>query len=90
MGREVSVRELRNHTADVIRAVEAGEEVTLTVNNRPVATIVPHTPSGVRWATRETVEAIIREAPADRALLDELRESDPPMDDPWEDLDRGA
>lgn len=87
MGRKVSVRTLRNHTAEVIRAVEAGEEVTLTVNKRPVATIVPAIPERVRWATRETVEAIIREAPADRALLDELRESDPLID--WDDSPDG-
>jgi prevent-host-death family protein len=87
MGRSVSVRDLRNHTADVIRAVEAGEEVTLTVNKRPVATIVPPVAKPARWATRETVEAIVREAPADRALLEELRESDPLMD--WDDLPGG-
>lgn len=38
---EVSVRELRNHTARVISAVEAGERVVLTVHGRPVADIVP-------------------------------------------------
>lgn len=42
MPREVSVRDLRNHTRDVVRAVEAGESLTLTVNGRPVADIVPH------------------------------------------------
>jgi prevent-host-death family protein len=42
MGRRVSVRDLRNRTPDVVRAVEAGETVTLTVSGRPVADIVPH------------------------------------------------
>jgi prevent-host-death family protein len=42
MAREVSVRDLRNHTRDVVRAVEAGETVTLTVSGRPVADLVPH------------------------------------------------
>jgi prevent-host-death family protein len=37
----VSVRELRNHTARVIAAVEAGEPVELTVHGRPVADILP-------------------------------------------------
>jgi prevent-host-death family protein len=32
MAREVSVRELRNNTGEVIAAVKAGERVTLTVN----------------------------------------------------------
>ncbi len=39
---DVSVRELRNHTARVIGAVESGERVVLTVHGRPVADIVPH------------------------------------------------
>lgn len=39
---DVSVRDLRNNTAKVIAAVEAGTPVTLTVHGRPVADIVPH------------------------------------------------
>jgi prevent-host-death family protein len=38
---DVSVRELRNHTARVIAAVESGEPVVLTVHGRPMADIVP-------------------------------------------------
>jgi len=38
---DVSVRELRNHTAQVIAAIESGEPVVLTVHGRPVADIVP-------------------------------------------------
>lgn len=38
---DVSVRDLRNDTAKVIAAVEAGTPVTLTVHGRPVADIVP-------------------------------------------------
>lgn len=38
---DVSVRELRNHTARVISAVESGQRVVLTVHGRPVADIVP-------------------------------------------------
>ncbi|CAN5217036.1 hypothetical protein BH24ACT23_BH24ACT23_01130 [soil metagenome] len=38
----IGVRELRNRTADVIAAVEAGERVTLSVHGDPIADIVPH------------------------------------------------
>ena len=38
---DVSVRELRIHTARVIAAVESGEPVVLTVHGRPLADIVP-------------------------------------------------
>jgi prevent-host-death family protein len=39
---DVSVRELRNHTARVVAAVHSGEPVTLTVHGEPVADIHPH------------------------------------------------
>jgi prevent-host-death family protein len=38
---DVSVRELRNHTARVVAAIEAGEPVVLTVHGRPVADVIP-------------------------------------------------
>lgn len=41
MSYTVSVRDLRNHTADVIRRVEEGETAVLTANGRPVAEIRP-------------------------------------------------
>ena len=39
MARSVSVRDLRNNTAEVVAAVQAGETLTLTVNREPVADI---------------------------------------------------
>lgn len=38
----ISTRELRNRTSQVVARVEAGETLTLTVRGRPVADIVPH------------------------------------------------
>jgi prevent-host-death family protein len=58
---DVSVRELRNHTARVIAAVEAGELVTLTVHGRPMADIVPR----VQRAERRPTDVVVGE-------LDEL------------------
>lgn len=40
---DVSVRELRHHTARVIEAIESGEPVVLTKHGRPVADITPRT-----------------------------------------------
>jgi prevent-host-death family protein len=37
----VPVRDLRNHTAAVLRRVQAGEDVTITQNGVPVASLVP-------------------------------------------------
>ena len=38
---EIAARELRNRTADVLRRVEAGEQVTITSRGRPVAQLTP-------------------------------------------------
>jgi prevent-host-death family protein len=70
--REVSVRELRNHTAQVVAAVRAGERLSLTVNRTPVADIVPHAGSRSPWVPSSTVRRIVENAPADAALLHDL------------------
>jgi prevent-host-death family protein len=66
----VSSRDLRNHTADVLRRVEAGERVRISVNRRPVAELVPL--DRPRWTTSARFERVLREASADAALLDDL------------------
>lgn len=72
MTREVSVRELRNHTADVVSAARAGERLTLTVNSMPVADIVPHVTASSPWVPAATLRTIVLEAGADPGLLDDL------------------
>lgn len=37
----VAARDLRNHTAEVLRRVSDGTRVTITVNGRPVAELAP-------------------------------------------------
>lgn len=74
MGEDVSVRELRNHTAEVLRRVEAGERLRITVDRRPVAELVP-LPARATWVPRR--RALDNLAQADPALRDELREALP-------------
>ncbi len=52
---DVSVRELRNHTARVIAAVESGEPVVLTVHGRPVADIIPRQTRSERRPSQQVV-----------------------------------
>ena len=68
----VSVRELRNSTADVVAAVRAGEQVTLTVNHDPVADIVPHVEQRDPWVSSTVLLDIVRDSPADEDLLADL------------------
>ena len=71
---DVSVRELRNHTADVLRRVEAGERLRVTVDRRPVAELTP-LPRRETWLPRRRVlDGLVQ---ADPALRDELAEALP-------------
>ena len=67
---DVSSRDLRNHTADVLRRVEAGERVRISVNRRPVAELVPL--DRPRWASGAAIERVLQEASADAALASDL------------------
>lgn len=66
----VSARDLRNHTAEVLRRVEAGEHLQVSVNRRPVAELVPL--SRPVWTSGAAMEGVLREAPADVDLLRDL------------------
>lgn len=72
MAREVPIRELRNSTSNVIAELEAGERLTLTVNRRPVADILPHVEQRDPWVSSSELRRIVREAPADTGLLEDL------------------
>jgi prevent-host-death family protein len=72
MAREISVRDLRNHTAQVVAAVRSGERLSLTVNRTPVADIVPYPAARSPWVPSATLRLIVEEAVADPGLLDDL------------------
>ncbi len=74
MSEDVSVRELRNHTAEVLRRVESGQRLRITVDRRPVAELAP-LPSRDTWVTRERSFAALVQA--DTALAAELSEALP-------------
>jgi prevent-host-death family protein len=71
MGDSVSVRELRNTVSEVLRRVEAGQRITVTVDRRPVAALVP---LGRRRAVPiEDAMRVATHHPADRGLAADLR-----------------
>lgn len=84
MATRVAQRELRNRTAEVLRRVEEGERVEITVNGRPVAELGPLS----EQATWVPGERLVRELrgllAADDPLAEELREADTPARDPFE------
>jgi prevent-host-death family protein len=86
---DIPLRELRNHTSEVLRRVEDGESMTVTVSGRPVAQLVP-LPRRRRFISWSQFQALHADNAADRQLLDELHEIDPPQEeqDPWERYER--
>jgi antitoxin (DNA-binding transcriptional repressor) of toxin-antitoxin stability system len=74
MARSVSIRELRNSTSAVVSELEAGERLTLTVNRRPVADILPHAENRNPWVPASELRRIVSETPADADLLKDLAE----------------
>jgi prevent-host-death family protein len=69
VGDQVSVRELRNHTADVLRRVEAGARLEVTVDRRPVAELVPLARRATWVPRRRAFAALVQ---TDRELRKEL------------------
>jgi prevent-host-death family protein len=83
MATEIPQRELRNNTADLLRRVEAGEQLRITVHGHPVAELVP-IGRAQRFVPFDELVNELRGAmlPGDR-LEDELQELDEPPSDPF-------
>jgi prevent-host-death family protein len=77
---EVASRELRNDTRGLLRRVEAGEHVTITVDGRPVAVLVPLS-TQQRWMSKDEFVRRFTTKQADAALAAELHQLSPDMTD---------
>ncbi len=78
-------RDLRNHTAELLRRVEAGEEIEILKDGRPVAKLVPLSRRR-RWVPWAEVAAELQRIGPDRTgQREELRETltDTTDDLPW-------
>jgi len=69
---EVASSELRNNTRGLLRRVEAGEDITITVGGRPVASLRP-IPVQPRAMARADFIRTVLAVQADSALTDDLR-----------------
>lgn len=68
----VASRDLRNHTADVLRQVSSGTRVTITVNGMPVAELSPVRSSRKQFLSKADLIEIITLRQADPGLRDDL------------------
>lgn len=63
----IPVRELRNHTADVVARVQAGEVIHVTVHGRPALELRPIDDDPTAW-----LDDLLASPPNDTGWLDEL------------------
>jgi len=81
VGTPVGLRELRQDASELVRRVEAGEEIDITVAGRLAARLVPAAPKRwQRWADIANLFAGRADPDwdRDRDLLDQT------LDNPWE------
>jgi prevent-host-death family protein len=69
---DVASRDLRNDTAGVLKRVQDGEDVVITVNGRPVARLVPVQPARRRWLPKAELVHRLAQAQADPGLRADL------------------
>lgn len=69
--REIPQRELRNNVSAVLREVEAGESLRVTVRGRPVADVVP-VATRRRGLSPGEVARIVADAPLDPGFAADL------------------
>jgi prevent-host-death family protein len=83
MATDVPQRELRNNTADLLRRVEAGEQLRITVHGHPVAELVPVDRAQQFVPFDELVKELRGTMLPEDRLEQELRELDQPPRDPF-------
>jgi prevent-host-death family protein len=76
----VGLRELRQQASELVRRVEAGEEITVTVAGRPSARLVAVTPR--KWRRWDDVRELFH-GPADPAWESDRERIDQVVRDPW-------
>lgn len=76
----MGLRELRQNASDLVRRVEQGEEITITVAGRPGARLVP---AAARTWRRWTDVADLFNGPADPDWAADREEVAHELRDPW-------
>lgn len=78
----VGLRELRQNASELVRRVEAGEEIVITVAGRPSARLVAVGPK--RWQKWDDIADLFDGGPADEHWDDDRDAIDQEIRDPWE------
>jgi len=76
----IPLRQLKNHPSEVLRRVEAGERLTVTVSGRPVAELSPVV-RRERWVPVARARAALEGLASDPGLAREVAEAFPDTTD---------
>ncbi len=82
--RAIAQRELRNHSGEILRRAEGGQQFAITVDGRPVAVLGPYQKR--QWVPKEEILKILRSQPADPTLSEDLATMGgtlEDLEDPW-------
>jgi prevent-host-death family protein len=77
-------RELRNHSGEILRQAESGEQFTITVEGRPVAVLGPF--QRRQWIPKADFLKILRTQTPDPTFFEDIKEMGGTLDDlgdPW-------
>jgi prevent-host-death family protein len=80
-GGTVGLRELRQHASELVRRVEAGETLTVTVSGRPAAMLVSADKRS--WRSWEELAQLFVHRGADEGRVAERELIDDAPRDPW-------
>ena len=80
--KSVGLRELRQDASDLVRRVQTGEEITITVSGRPSARLVPA--HATQWRSWSEIAALFR-GPGDTDWEQDRQLLDADLRDPWAD-----
>jgi len=78
--KNVGLRELRQDASDLVRRVEAGEEITITVSGRPSARLVPA--HATQWRAWSEIADLFN-GPDDNDWEQDRQRLDQDVRDPW-------
>lgn len=76
----VGLRELRQDASELVRRVQAGEEIEITVSGRPAARLVPVAPR--RWVSGAALQDLWR-GPALQGWDEDMAKIDGDLVDPF-------
>ena len=78
--KSVGLRELRQDASDLVRRVQAGEEITITVSGRPSARLIPA--HATQWRSWAEIAELFR-GPEDADWEQDRQLLDDQLRDPW-------